>query len=286
MNKNFWICGLIVVAVMMLGSNMAWAAGEIAEMNRRFAEVNLHHDIIFYYSLAEIEARRESKRLEREAWLSKPISLEDRIMEDVCDEMEARIVGGPYVSSFYNKNAPKMIHIWKDAADRGMAGGQYLYGNCLLQGAGGVVKNEKEAARLMQKAVDQGLVAAHEMLGYMYIHGKGVDMDNRKGLSLLYDAADEKYAPAEFGVAYYFEFALAEGIVRADAGTVRRDILHYYRRAAENGSIDAQMRLAGIHASGINGVKVGVDENEAKKWLVRAANAGHPQAKEIVSKWK
>jgi TPR repeat protein len=59
-----------------------------------------------------------------------------------------------------------------------------------------------------------------------------------------------------------------------------REAMHWYRAAAEQGSIYSQMRLAGAYQFGTSGLNK--DLSEAALWYRRAAEAGDPGAADIL----
>jgi len=115
----------------------------------------------------------------------------------------------------------------------------------------------------------------------------------------LLGAADAHAGPAEdyaAGSAAYrvgdVRGAIAKLRPGADAGDARsqallgsllerdEDAVHYLKLAAEQGNADGAYGLAGKYAAG-EGVKKSPDE--ARRWMVRAAAAGHPDARNALA---
>jgi len=142
---------------------------------------------------------------------------------------------------------------YRKAAEQGYKSAQYALGLAYRSGLG-VSKNEKEAVKWYRKAAEQGDEDAQKELK---------DLD-KEVVEKQRDAVEEQY---NLGEKYKFGWV---GVAKDEAKAVM-----YYRKAAEQGHMNAQYRLGGCYDLGEGVTK---NENEAIKWYCKAAKQGHVEA--------
>jgi TPR repeat protein len=156
-----------------------------------------------------------------------------------------------------DKEAGKQIE--KDAKT-GVMAAQYYYG--LMFAEGMIVKEDKaEAVRWLKKAAEQGFADASYNLHTMYENGQGVPLDKKKSMEWLTRAAQQGSGMAQ------------------DALTLRVAVQAAFEKTklgAEAGNREDQYRLATMYRRG--GYDGEPDEDEAFKWLHKAAEQGHADA--------
>ncbi|HOO65198.1 MAG TPA: tetratricopeptide repeat protein, partial [Synergistaceae bacterium] len=129
---------------------------------------------------------------------------------------------------------------------------------------------------LLKKSAAEGYAPAQVDLGVLYWDGQGVSRDDEKGVEYFRAAAAKNSPSAQ----YYLDRAYEEG-----RGVPKKDgesSLEWYRRSAEGGSPEAQYSLGLFYFYGRN-----VTENrlEAEKWLRKAADQGHGEAKKFLQNY-
>lgn len=85
-----------------------------------------------------------------------------------------------------------------------------------------------------------------------------------QAMALLKRAADAGHAPAQSLLAYIL-----------DKAEFNEEAVAYYRKAAAQGDAEGEFGLGSMYAAGEG---VGRDPAEARKWITRAAQKGHPGA--------
>lgn len=168
---------------------------------------------------------------------------------------------------FIRNRAAEYWFMWKEAAQRGSFGGQFLYAWCLQLGAG-TEKDIPEAIRLYRMAADQGYGPAMNNLGDLYYHGTAVPRDDAEAIRWYRMAVQKGNACAAntLGVMYQNGRGLAKNIAEA---------AKLYREAAEKGHALARYNLAILYRDG-NGVAKSYPE--AARWFRLAADQGDPDA--------
>lgn len=157
---------------------------------------------------------------------------------------------GDYGINRNNAIAFRWIH---KAAEKGHVAAQNRLAWMYARGKG-VEINWKLSFEWSLKAAEQGLAAAQHTLGAMYAQGLGTDKDDElatewyrksseqsympalKGLDLM---VDKKIACAQYNWGMLFEIGVAPYIKKDIAGAIK-----WYQKAAEQGYIKAQKRLA------------------------------------------
>jgi TPR repeat protein len=161
--------------------------------------------------------------------------------------------------------ATDRVGTWKEAAERGSAAGQVLFGKALLLGAG-VEKNEKEAFKWFRRAADQSDARGQTGLGYMYEYGLGVSQNNTEAFIWVRKAAEQGFADAQHQLGDMYE--LGKGVTKNQA-----EALKWFRKAADQGDARGQASLGYKYFWGDGVAK---DEAEAFRWYRKAAEQGYP----------
>jgi TPR repeat protein len=122
---------------------------------------------------------------------------------------------------------------------------------------------------LLQKAASTGYPPAIYALGNWYLHGKGVRKDRKQAVRLLKKAAASKHPEAEYDLAVCYE--LGQGGLPKDP----KAAFLWYRRAAEDGDVDAMTEVGRCYYHGLGSKK---DFAKAIKWYGKAADRGASDA--------
>jgi serine/threonine protein kinase len=201
------------------------------------------------------------------------VAREEELQRDAeeCDRL-LRKAGA--CREYLERVAPLRLPLWRAAAERGKARGQWLLG--LYQRCGsdtpedkaraaawyrraaargyapaqaslgwtyaaglGVEKDEAEAVRWFRKAAEQGHASGQVGLGFMYTEGRGVRKDEAEAVRWFRKAAEQGYAEAQYGLGWIYESSRAVG-----------EALLWYRRAAEQGSVPARETLERLGSAG------------------------------------
>jgi TPR repeat protein len=134
----------------------------------------------------------------------------------------------------------------------------------LFSGRGGFSPDPKAALPLLEKAADEGYAGAICRLGICYLTGEGVEKDRTQALRLLNQAADLGRSDAW----------LALGRIHAESGDAKEAARHF-QESAELGNRAGMYHMARLQQSGTGLRK---DETAARRLMVKAARAGHPEA--------
>lgn len=162
-------------------------------------------------------------------------------------------------AEFFQKQAPARIAGWRQAAEKGSAEAQWLFGRCLNEGTG-VEKDMPAAMRWYRKSAEQGFALARNSLGYAYEHGEGVEADGKEAAKWYRLAADQNEAIAQHNLGRLY--TNGKGVEEA---------VKWFRRAAEQTLRDAQFDLGWMYEFGL-----GVDRSpkEAVRWYQLASDQG------------
>ncbi len=170
-------------------------------------------------------------------------------------------------------NATAAAQWFRKAAEQGHARAQVALGNAFYYG-NGVAKNAAEAVRWFRNAVDQGDVGAQVNLGVCYANGAGVVKNAAEAVRWYKKAAEQGYAIAQYNLGLCY--ANGDGVEKDTAEAVR-----WGKKAAEQGYAEAQYNLVLCYA---NGDGVEKDTAEAVRWLRKAADQGHARAQEALAR--
>ena len=170
-------------------------------------------------------------------------------------------------ADFVRPLAQTRTRAWLDAANGGLADGQFLCGVCQRDGLG-TRTNAAAAVQWFRKAAEQGHARAQEALANAFYNGNGVEKNVTEAVRWWKKAAEQGYAGAQsnLGICY----ADGEGVEKNPAEAAR-----WYRKAAEQGLADAQFNLGVCYRAGD-----GVETNaaEAVRWCRKAAEQGLAEA--------
>lgn len=155
---------------------------------------------------------------------------------------------------------------FRSAAGQGDEIAQYNLGIMYKRGLG-VAVNRSEAVKWYRLAAEQGFPEAQYALGVSYFLGEGVGKNEAEGLRLFRLAADGGFDEAQIALGLLYEdnhpvLAKESELSPIPNSTKAAD---WYRKAAEQGNVDAQYYLAKVLDNS------GVAWTEALHWYRMAA---------------
>ncbi len=172
------------------------------------------------------------------------------------------------------ENNDKAFKFARKAAICNNADGQYLLGECYLNGYG-TSKNYDKAFSWLEKSAKQDNIYAQNSVGYCYEYGYGVEKDYKEAFKWYKKSADQGYALAQcnLGICY-----------QTGRGTEKDydEAFYWYKEAADQGYARAQCNLGVCYYDGIG---VSSDRSEAKKWFKKAAEQGYELAQKILDEY-
>ncbi|CAB4391859.1 unnamed protein product [Rhizophagus irregularis] len=118
-----------------------------------------------------------------------------------------------------------------------------------------LIKDEKIAFELYLHSAEGGYYEALNTVGNCYYNGRGILKSGNKAFKCYLKAAEKGHAPSQFTIANYYK-------------CVPKDLEKWYywnRKAAINGCIDAQYKLADYYLNNNN-------EGKAFKWYMKLAD--------------
>ncbi len=139
----------------------------------------------------------------------------------------------------------------------------------MYEGGAGIVKDPSQAMIWFRRAAEGGDATAQYNLALIYGRGKDVPQNYKESVRWLTAAADQNVVPAILNLATLYLHP-ADG-TPAD---VQRAI-QYYEKAAELGSVPAEVMLGNIFAEGTQGK---ADYEKAVTWYRKAADQGQADA--------
>jgi TPR repeat protein len=153
------------------------------------------------------------------------------------------------------------------AADAGYGKSQYFIAQCYSEGRG-VDKNDKRALEWYLKAASTGHVLAQYYAGHHYANGLGTKPDKDNAVRWYTRAAKQGHT---------YSRELIEGHSGQKVKLVN-DMTPFEKHMdeANNGDAESQFIIGRYYEEGIG---VGKDLGEAKKWYTKAAVQGHFNAK-------
>ena len=202
----------------------------------------------------------------------------------------------------------KLLAEIREQAEKGDAKSQDELGGVFSVGRLGQAKNYLEAVKWYRKAAEQGNSDSQCALGLLYYEGTGVPQDLREGFVWLRKSAEQGHAFAQYAVGLYYLrsegvekfgverdyleaekwFRLASnaewsvpaakfqlGSMYLNGWGVPKSFVEgaiWIRKAAEDGSVDAQNSLGWLYQEGKGVTK---DYIEAYKWFNLAAAQGN-----------
>ena len=128
------------------------------------------------------------------------------------------------------------------------------------------------ALRTLEPLARAGQPQAQLQLGLLYFHGHGVRESDTQATQWFQLAARQGLAEAQYLLGNMYAYGLAP--VAADADP-QRLAAQWYFEAARQGHAQAQFSLGILFVTGSGVVQ---DEQEARRWMARAAAQGHADA--------
>jgi TPR repeat protein len=190
---------------------------------------------------------------------------------------------------------------WRKAAEQGLADAQDNLGYSYDYGQG-VPKDKMLAVLWWRKAAEQGLADAQNNLGVSYDSGEGAPQDYAQAALWYRRAAEQGDAHAQYNLGAWYKEGKNQGVPQDDAQTTlwRRKIrgwrayvnsvdfhrsehwrhtqaAFWYRKAAEQGDVDAQDALGDLYYTGRGAPQ---DYAQAALWYRKAAEQGDADAQE------
>lgn len=167
------------------------------------------------------------------------------------------------------RDVAEAARLYRHAADRKLALGQFLYGRLLIEGRG-VAADPSAGASLMTEAATAGLALAQYYLSTLHARGLGVPQDSDAELRWVRRAAEQDHAVAQHNLA---TLLVKQG--HADQA------IPWAERSGRQGMINAFAVLGIIYLQGEGGVNV----NPERAWMFLdlASRQGHAQAKEMLT---
>jgi TPR repeat protein len=165
------------------------------------------------------------------------------------------------------------IPILETKAKEGDPDAQFELARIYLRGSDGVRKDVIRSMELMKGAADQGHAEAMGGVGYFYASGTAVPKDDAAALTWFRKGAEAGGAKAQLNLGKM----LTEG-----KGTEKNEVegRKWIRTAADQGQVDAAFAMGQILYFGDTGQEV--DYKAAYPYLLTAAEAGHPDAQNII----
>lgn len=212
----------------------------------------------------------------------------------------------------FKKNCNLSFDYYEAAAKLNNPLGVFRLGQCYEKGIGTPIKIDK-ALTFYRIAAKLGSVEAMHTYGAIQISGEcGVKKDVSAGLFYLQLAvkkADDSYPYPFFDLAKCYDSTLNTVLIReadyafelyyegASMGCPNcqhriaktyeyselnieinlNESVYWYKRAAENGHVDAQLAISSLYFTGIENV-LECDSVKAYFWALKAASKGHPNA--------
>ncbi len=141
------------------------------------------------------------------------------------------------------KDLQRAVSLYRSAADSGYPDAQNLLGVLYATGGDGLPHDDSQAVAWYRKAAEQEFAKAEKNLGDMYFFGRGVgQQDYGTAIGWYKKAADQNFAEAQFRLGFMYEKGL--GTPQSD-----QDAIAFYKKAASNGSVDAQHALDRLNAA-------------------------------------
>jgi len=175
------------------------------------------------------------------------------------------------------EDSREKIDALRQRAEQGELDARFELGRAFLRGEI-VPRDLTEAKRLLEPAAATGHAEAMGAYGFMLARGLGVEVDAAAGFDLIRRAADGGVVTAR----------LNQGIMMMRGQGTPADVpggLALITQAAEAGLVEAQARLAEAYYLGEEG-RVPKSDEAAAPWALKAADAGHAWAQNLVGTMK
>jgi TPR repeat protein len=163
---------------------------------------------------------------------------------------------------------------FKSLAKRGDPIGQFWVGYLYWPG-GGDKSDTDLSVRWMQKSANKGFSTAMRYMGYAYQIGVGVEGDMDKSIQYHLDAAAAGNGAAMFELGSFYNTGL--GVAKNQDTAIE-----WFRKSADVGLSSGELSLGLAYYHGWGSLRE--DKAEAFKWIKKAADQGHNDAKKMVQK--
>lgn len=135
----------------------------------------------------------------------------------------------------------------------------------------------QKAARLLAPLAQHGNPVAQLRLGILYFQGRGVKENERLAISWWRRSADQGNLDAMYQLGNAFTFGMEAAKTVPDPD---REAAWWYFQAASAGHREAQYGLALLFLAGKGVIE---SRTEATRWMQRAAEQGHADARQFVA---
>ncbi|MEQ1516635.1 MAG: tetratricopeptide repeat protein [Usitatibacteraceae bacterium] len=172
--------------------------------------------------------------------------------------------------AYARKEYAQAVELFRKAATRGDAAGQFQLGTMYVRGHG-VPQNYQEAAAWFLKSAVQGYALAQNSLGVRYEKGQGVAQSAERAAALYREAADQRFALAQDNLSDLFVKGLGVpqdnvlahvwsslASANGEAGAARK------RALMERAMTQAQLAEAGTHLGTMFARGRGVAQNQKR----------------------
>jgi len=123
-----------------------------------------------------------------------------------------------------------------------------------------------------KRAADKGLTEAQAAIGLYHLKGVGCDYDQELGIQLLKTAAKKGSLNAYLNIGLFYK-----------EDRDYPETIKWMKMAAEKGMSEAQYELADTILMALEDrIHTGMTANDARLWMKKAANQGHPQAQQVM----
>jgi TPR repeat protein len=163
-----------------------------------------------------------------------------------------------------SKDFAKAVELYRRAAGKGDAAGEYHLGRMYRDGEG-VQRDPTQAAQWFTKSAQQNDSDAQNELGAMFHAGFGVSEDDTQAVRWYRKSAEQGNFAGQYNLGWMYERGLG---VPQDAALAAS----WYRKSAEQGNALAQYSLGVMYESG-KGVQQ--DDTLAAQWFLKGAEQGH-----------
>jgi len=172
------------------------------------------------------------------------------------------------------KNDVEAVKWLKLSAEQNCGIAQDNLGNMYQLGRG-VEKDLEEAFRWYKRSAENGCISGQNNLGFMYVTGTGVERSFKKAFDSYSESAGSGDAAGLIGLSAFYigghavEKDVSKGVELLELAAIQDD---------GQASVDAAYRLGMMYLMFARNSMVFEEEVKAKKWLVHAAEKGHPGA--------
>jgi uncharacterized protein len=223
-----------------------------------------HRRLIAAFLVALASTAETSRAADKQSPVESVSSDVKRAIASEMRELQSFTRSGVKSSAdFVRPLAQTRTRAWLDAANGGLADGQFLCGVCLRDGLGTRI-NVTEAAQWFRKAAEQGHARAQEALGSVFFYGNGVEKSSAEAVRWYQKAVEQESVAAQFNLGVCYR--TGEGVEKNAESSI-----YWFRVAAGQEHAGAQYNLGNAYRTGD-----GVEKNpaEAVRWYEKAAEQG------------